>query len=771
MARRGRRVRSRAPVAGGNARPRGRRPVARRRAAVGEAGPPERPAEGRPSQGFALAIAKLARDERLTVREVLARNPNGHRSIVGTPEQVADSIEEWFTQGGADGFNLNTDYFPQGLELIVDQLVPELQRRGLFRREYEATTLRGNLGIPEPAGTVEGGGLTAPAPRPGKRAIVTGGAGGILPIAHALAAEGVDLVLAGRTAETPGEAAAEVAERSGRSAYAVVADAATTVPCGRWSHGPSSCSVVSTSWLNSASDQSVVRTCRTWPTTSDDVLLGRRGHQAGRLPPHRAWGGRAPPRRPGLGPDRQPRRHRGPRDPVDRPDHPQRRSHRPHGQPGRGAGPARRQRDGRPPGPHPHRSRRFPAPDTRIWTDRGGVRGRRRGGVPGLAAQRGDQRRRRDRRRNGRRVSSTTEVTTEPFRHLFDDLAAGELERSAPSARPTSRCACSRGPATARCGSTARRWWTSSRPPSSSRPPTPTSPTCCATTSCSSRPRSSTPTRTDAGSTRSRRGCSSAWASARATCRGPAAEDFGTTLTPAADGDGFVLEGVKYYSTGNLDCDRICVKAATPRRADRGRADRSRRGRTPRRLGRVRPAVHRVGHHDVHRRPRRGGRGAARPGGSPLAPRAGLPDRGPRRHRRRLRARRSGPGPRPHPQLLPRPARRASPRPGAADHRRPALRRRVRRPRDRAGGGPLARDRPGPARRGAREGGRRRARHPLDLGPAGRGLRLGGALRPRPRPALAQRPARSSPTTRFPTSCACSATTPSTASAPEGSFF
>jgi FMN-dependent oxidoreductase (nitrilotriacetate monooxygenase family) len=102
------------------------------------------------SQGFASAILDLARRERLTVRQLLDKNPNGHRSIVGTPEQVADSIEEWFTGRGADGFNLNVDFFPDGLVNIVDQLVPELQRRGLFRTDYESSTLRGNLGLLEP---------------------------------------------------------------------------------------------------------------------------------------------------------------------------------------------------------------------------------------------------------------------------------------------------------------------------------------------------------------------------------------------------------------------------------------------------------------------------------------------------------------------------------------------------------------------------------------------------------------------------------------------
>jgi alkanesulfonate monooxygenase SsuD/methylene tetrahydromethanopterin reductase-like flavin-dependent oxidoreductase (luciferase family) len=69
---------------------------------------------------------------------------------VGTPEQVADEIEEFFTEGAADGFNLNHDFYPDGLDLIVDHLVPELQRRGIFRKEYESTTLRGHLDLPIP---------------------------------------------------------------------------------------------------------------------------------------------------------------------------------------------------------------------------------------------------------------------------------------------------------------------------------------------------------------------------------------------------------------------------------------------------------------------------------------------------------------------------------------------------------------------------------------------------------------------------------------------
>lgn len=100
------------------------------------------------SIGGAKAILDVARRETLTVRELLERGADAQRALVGTPEQVADSIGQWFTQRAADGFNLNFDVFPSGLEHIVDQLVPELQRRGIFRKDYESTTLRGHYGLP-----------------------------------------------------------------------------------------------------------------------------------------------------------------------------------------------------------------------------------------------------------------------------------------------------------------------------------------------------------------------------------------------------------------------------------------------------------------------------------------------------------------------------------------------------------------------------------------------------------------------------------------------
>lgn len=93
---------------------------------------------------------EMARRGNLTVRELLIRlnRSRGHLNVIGTPEQVADTIETWFTTGACDGFNVIPSTFPDGLEDFVDHVVPVLQRRGLFRREYESTTLRGHYGLP-----------------------------------------------------------------------------------------------------------------------------------------------------------------------------------------------------------------------------------------------------------------------------------------------------------------------------------------------------------------------------------------------------------------------------------------------------------------------------------------------------------------------------------------------------------------------------------------------------------------------------------------------
>ncbi|MDR5699108.1 LLM class flavin-dependent oxidoreductase [Agromyces aerolatus] len=98
---------------------------------------------------------EMARRERLTVRELLIRlnGSRGHQKLVGTPEQIADVIETWFTTGASDGFNVMPATFPDGLEDFVDHVVPILRGRGLFRSAYEATTLRGHYGLPAPEPT------------------------------------------------------------------------------------------------------------------------------------------------------------------------------------------------------------------------------------------------------------------------------------------------------------------------------------------------------------------------------------------------------------------------------------------------------------------------------------------------------------------------------------------------------------------------------------------------------------------------------------------
>lgn len=101
----------------------------------------------RASQGFRAAAVRLAKEEKVTVREILYRNGGGHRQIVGTPEQAADLIETWWRDGAVDGFNLMIDVVPSGLEAFVDHVIPILQMRGIFHTDYSGATLRENLGI------------------------------------------------------------------------------------------------------------------------------------------------------------------------------------------------------------------------------------------------------------------------------------------------------------------------------------------------------------------------------------------------------------------------------------------------------------------------------------------------------------------------------------------------------------------------------------------------------------------------------------------------
>lgn len=105
-------------------------------------------------------VVRLAEDEGLTVRQ-LAGRVGGYAglSFVGTPEGVADEMGTWLAEEGADGFTVVFPFLPQGLDDVCERLVPELQRRGLFRSDYEGATLREHLGLPRPRNVFfEGGG-------------------------------------------------------------------------------------------------------------------------------------------------------------------------------------------------------------------------------------------------------------------------------------------------------------------------------------------------------------------------------------------------------------------------------------------------------------------------------------------------------------------------------------------------------------------------------------------------------------------------------------
>ena len=117
------------------------------------------------SHGFLDAIVRLAREEKLTARDLVARIGGGHRMVVGSPEQLADGIEHWFRNGAADGFNIMPDVLPSGAEAFVDHVVPELRRRGLFRHEYAEATLRGHLGLRRPSSQYDQSAQTAQAAR------------------------------------------------------------------------------------------------------------------------------------------------------------------------------------------------------------------------------------------------------------------------------------------------------------------------------------------------------------------------------------------------------------------------------------------------------------------------------------------------------------------------------------------------------------------------------------------------------------------------------
>jgi FMN-dependent oxidoreductase (nitrilotriacetate monooxygenase family) len=111
---------------------------------------PEIP-ESNASKSGRERIIERSRRENLTVRKLAQiAGSYGGLALVGTPAMIADQMEEWLYTDACDGFNIMFPYVPGGLDDFVDQVVPELQRRGLFRREYEGKTLRENLGLPRP---------------------------------------------------------------------------------------------------------------------------------------------------------------------------------------------------------------------------------------------------------------------------------------------------------------------------------------------------------------------------------------------------------------------------------------------------------------------------------------------------------------------------------------------------------------------------------------------------------------------------------------------
>ncbi|CAH1649830.1 N-acetyl-S-(2-succino)cysteine monooxygenase [Hyphomicrobiales bacterium] len=112
---------------------------------------PELP-ESTMMQGHARVLQSIAKRYNMTIRQLrdFTAVSAGHRVIIGTPTQVADDFEQWFKAGACDGFAIMTPYSPKPFEDFVDKVVPILQKRGLFRKEYSGTTLRDHLGLPRP---------------------------------------------------------------------------------------------------------------------------------------------------------------------------------------------------------------------------------------------------------------------------------------------------------------------------------------------------------------------------------------------------------------------------------------------------------------------------------------------------------------------------------------------------------------------------------------------------------------------------------------------
>ncbi|MEG7363426.1 LLM class flavin-dependent oxidoreductase [Pseudomonas citronellolis] len=114
---------------------------------------PELPLTDSGQRSRQLLLTELAGKENLSLAQLGRRiaGGRGHYSLVGTPQRIADELQAWFEQGAADGFNVLVPHLPGGLEDVANLLVPELQRRGLFRRDYAGSTLRDHLRLARPA--------------------------------------------------------------------------------------------------------------------------------------------------------------------------------------------------------------------------------------------------------------------------------------------------------------------------------------------------------------------------------------------------------------------------------------------------------------------------------------------------------------------------------------------------------------------------------------------------------------------------------------------
>ena len=104
------------------------------------------------SHGFAKAMLAKAQRDHMTLRDLynLTAAARGHWVLCGSAQTIADTLERWFVDYAADGFNVMPAYFPGAFDDFVDQVIPELQRRGLYRKAYTGTMLRDHLGLPRP---------------------------------------------------------------------------------------------------------------------------------------------------------------------------------------------------------------------------------------------------------------------------------------------------------------------------------------------------------------------------------------------------------------------------------------------------------------------------------------------------------------------------------------------------------------------------------------------------------------------------------------------